>query len=108
MTLYDSPELVASRLQSEISRSESRSYTQISEVERRLNSRIHEIEMAAIRRLETACLCLIVGTLAFVLGLAVDHGSCRGTADEVQPAAQASQPKAQLSDGPSPRQDKAQ
>jgi hypothetical protein len=115
MNAYDSPGLVASRLEHEISRSESRSHSQIAEVERRLTSRIHEIEKEAVRRsrwgFETGCVCLFVAWCAFILGIGMAHDSSRCNADAS--AAQARQsdgqrPDGQAPDGNSPQRGKAQ
>ena len=108
MTTYNSPELVESRLESAISRSESRSHSQIAEVERRLTDRIHDIERRSRWDFETSIICLYVACFAFILGLAFAHHPSRCDADDIQPAAQANQPKAQISDRPSPHQDAAQ
>jgi hypothetical protein len=50
MGIYDSPELMSSRLEQQIAYSESKSRSLIIEAETRLNSRIHELEMKLIRR----------------------------------------------------------
>ena len=50
MSLIDSPEIMATRLESRIDRSESNSRLLINQVETKLNDRIHELEMKLIRR----------------------------------------------------------
>jgi hypothetical protein len=111
MTTYDSTGLVASRLENEISRSESRSRSQIAEVEMRLTNRIHQIERDAICRskwyTETLAICLFVAWSGFILGIVVTHDSNRCTAD-AQPTVQTNQPGTDTPPAPSPHQDEAQ
>ena len=107
MTISMLPEVVVSRLETEIVRSESRSYTHIINIEKRLEDRIENLqrELSRANSSDRDVKWLLAATGAFILGVIIPCGSDRHRTGDSQPVAQVQHSATPTPQMPPPRSD---